>query len=147
MFDRHFRSNIQLLLVEIHAADDVHARALVETRRPGGTLGIDSEYDAGETAPVELGERMSQQGLADASPPPRTTHAEQIHDAAVGSRLARSAERETGDLLVLAGKEPEGRIEPLALDRPMGPLLVRLFLRLPRVDPRLAESAVYGATL
>src|SRR5205807_5142859 len=98
----------QLLFIQYELVDHPHAGSLVEPGRTRRILGVDAESHMRVTATVELPERMSQQGQADAAASPRLSHTDRADPAAaVAVRLAAG---DTRDLVALAHDEPQRHV-------------------------------------
>src|SRR2546421_6879128 len=97
----------ELLLVDHGLPDDVHPRPLVEPRRAGGILCVDSELDAPLASLPELAERSLQEGEAETAPAPEAADADAPDPAGAG--VVRLRDQGRRDLVPVPDDSPERR--------------------------------------
>src|SRR2546423_7193372 len=137
----------ELLLVDHGLPDDVHPRPLVEPRRAGGVLRVDSELDAALAPLPELAARAVQEREAQAAPAPEAADTDTRDPPRTGVLRIRDQGRR--DLIPVPDDGPERRVEARTLEPPslealeliryVAPLVLERFLARREERPRVPE--------
>src|SRR5215208_2227729 len=120
------------------ALPDAHPGPSVELGSACDALGIHAEADPMCTAPVILGEGVTNEGKPQPAVPPRAPYSHDVHPSFAGERLAQGDARY---LVAFHGQKPEGRVEVLLLRLPDEPL-ERVTGAAPQVSKRVLDGLI-----
>src|SRR6476659_2227871 len=113
----------ELLLPDVRLPEDVHARALVESRRAGRVVDVDTEGDRRLSGLAKPPERLAEQREAETASSPGRPDAERPDEPPVAVSL-RVVPRERHDLVSRPDDPRETRVEAARAERPPAPRVV-----------------------